>query len=163
MFAIVIVIGLGALTFRQVGHWRDTLTLFTHALKVAPDSYRANLNMAIGHFHKKQYDLCERYLLRAADLNPRSARPWKALGTLYELQGDLPRAVHAFQREIIVAPQAADSADHNNLGYLLGRLGRTDEAAAQFERAIQLDPNNAVAVKNLNQARRLLEAAPQEE
>ena len=44
---------------------------------------------------------------------------------------------------------------HNNLGRLkLGR-GRVDEAQREFEKALELDPNNAAALLNLGMIRRL--------
>ena len=45
---------------------------------------------------------------------------------------------------------------HNNRGVVYAALGRMDEAAIEFERALALDPKLAPAAKNLKKARRML-------
>jgi tetratricopeptide (TPR) repeat protein len=47
---------------------------------------------------------------------------------------------------------AADCAPFNNLGSLLARQGKFDEAAAQFRRALAFDPNSSAAHANLGMA-----------
>ena len=38
----VLIVLLGSLSFQQVGRWRDSTTLFAHALSVNPDNYLAS-------------------------------------------------------------------------------------------------------------------------
>jgi arylsulfatase A-like enzyme/Tfp pilus assembly protein PilF len=59
---------------------------------------------------------------------------------------------HAPDALALVAPLADNNADADTLntyGIALSEAGRAREAAAQFERAIAIDPNNAPAYQNL--------------
>ena len=55
----------------------------------------------------------------------------------------------------------ANSADaHNNLGILLAKRGRSDEAAAHYRKALLIDPSNVQARSNLGLLLRQLPGPP---
>ena len=58
----------------------------------------------------------------------------------------------AYRRAVALNPQAAEP--HYNLGVILGRQGRLDEAASSYERALVLRPDHAEAHNNLGIVRR---------
>jgi superkiller protein 3 len=59
-------------------------------------------------------------------------------------------AAEAHYRKALVGKPTAET--HNGLGYVLARQGRTDEAVAQFRRAIDVDPRFTPAYNNLAEA-----------
>jgi arylsulfatase A-like enzyme/tetratricopeptide (TPR) repeat protein len=61
-------------------------------------------------------------------------------------------AARAEQASVALAPTGATA--HNGLGLIAIDDGRTQDAAAEFERASALDPNNASYLANLGNARR---------
>lgn len=59
----------------------------------------------------------------------------------------LARAYEAAWRAVELAPH--EPSAHVVIGLALGRLGRPDDERRAYERALQLDPQNAMAVNNL--------------
>lgn len=69
------------------------------------------------------------------------------LGESYETDAKYADAADAYQKAVAIKP---DPAYYNNLGNSLARIGKTDEATAAYQQAIQLDPmNTAMYWRNL--------------
>ena len=79
------------------------------------------------------------------DGEPRSALLWQLLGVARARQDKDP--LHALAMAVQCAPE--DAAAHLNLGNALGRLGRLEEAAASYRRALDAAPEFAEAHNNL--------------
>lgn len=71
-------------------------------------------------------------------LNPESARGHWFRGAAAFHQGDIGRAIRAFEHSEVLAPDAVDNLLY--LGYAYVDVGRTDGAKARFARALELDP-----------------------
>ncbi len=72
-------------------------------------------------------------------------------GLVLKRMGRLDDAEAAYR---LALQRGADTVElHNNLGNLLLATDRADEATAHFERALQLQPENATALENLERAR----------
>jgi hypothetical protein len=67
-------------------------------------------------------------------------------------------AVQENQAILTAFPKDVDT--HNRLGKALTELGRYADGRAAYERALELDPNNTIARKNLQRLATLGEAAP---
>jgi tetratricopeptide (TPR) repeat protein len=61
------------------------------------------------------------------------------LGETYETDGKYAEAAADYQKAVMGKP---DPAYYNNLGNCLARIGKTDDATAAYQQAIQLDPTN---------------------
>lgn len=61
------------------------------------------------------------------------------LGEAYEADAKYPEAADSYQKAVALKP---DPAYYNNLGNCLARIGKTDDATAAYQQAIQLDPTN---------------------
>ena len=59
-------------------------------------------------------------------------------GMLLEERGDLANAITAYQSAVRIAPDNADA--HFTLAYAYHRTGQRDQAIAEFEAGLQLDP-----------------------
>ena len=147
--AVAIVVGLGVLTGRQIAVWRDTDTLWSHALAVSP-SARAELN--VGMMLARQgrltdgVDHVEQALLR----NPAFLDAYVGMGTLLTQQGRGKEALEYFAIALRINPRSAEA--HNNLGLALENQGRLGEAIAQYRAALESRPEFAVAAENLERA-----------
>jgi hypothetical protein len=147
--AVVIVVGLGVLTGRQIAVWRDTDTLWSHALAVSP-SARAELN--VGMMLARQgrltdgVDHVEQALLR----NPAFLDAYVGMGTLLTQQGRGKEALEYFAIALRINPRSAEA--HNNLGLALENQGRLGEAIEQYRAALESRPEFAVAAENLERA-----------
>jgi serine/threonine protein kinase/Tfp pilus assembly protein PilF len=89
--------------------------------------------------------------------DPEYARAWAALGGTYGLKGDflgvpdmVNQAIEIERRALSIDPALADA--HMWLGSALLRTGRTDEAIAEIQEALRLDPENGQAYQGLARA-----------
>jgi tetratricopeptide (TPR) repeat protein len=86
---------------------------------------------------------------------------WARMGEAYDLAGRNDEAINAYQQAITAKPD--NPSYYNNLGNILGRTGKIDEARAAYTKSAELDPPNAaMAWRNfgisLYQAGRMVEA-----
>jgi tetratricopeptide (TPR) repeat protein len=86
---------------------------------------------------------------------------WARMGEAYDLAGRNDDAINAYQQAVAAKPDNASY--YNNLGNVLGRSGKIDEARAAYTKSAELDPANAaLAWRNfgisLYQAGRMQEA-----
>ena len=137
-----------ALTWIQVGYWRNSETLFRHALEVTEDNSVANHNLG-SYLMASPGRLSEAfpYLETAVNLDPDSPPAHADLGSALAKAGRFPEAIAQFEAAIHLAPDAP--IPHNNLGSALTETGHMPEAIAEFQTALRLDPNYEEARRNL--------------
>jgi len=66
---------------------------------------------------------------------------WATLGEAYDLAGRNDEAAQAYQQAITAKPD--DPGYYNNLGNVLARAGKIDEAKAAYTKSAELDPTHA--------------------
>jgi tetratricopeptide (TPR) repeat protein len=66
---------------------------------------------------------------------------WEKLGEAYDVAGRNDEAIQAYQQAITV--KADVPGDYNNLGNVLARAGKIEEAKAAYTKSAELDPPNA--------------------
>jgi Flp pilus assembly protein TadD len=72
---------------------------------------------------------------------------WSALGRAQLELGQMETAEENLRQAITL--DGSNAFAHNNLGVLLQRLGKRDEARSEFKTALALNPDLEVARKNL--------------
>jgi tetratricopeptide (TPR) repeat protein len=137
-----------AITWVQVGYWRNSETLFRHALAVTDHNSVANHNLGV-YLMASPERLSEAlpYLETAVRIDPNSAPAHTDLGSALARSGRLSEAIPQFQDAILLAPEAP--IPHNNLGSALTEARRLPEAIAEFQTALRLDPDYDEARRNL--------------
>ena len=129
------------LTENQLGYWRDSESLFTHALAVTKDNATAHLNLGAALETKGETNAAFLQYHEALRLNPQSSETDNNIGKLlYEMKK--PEEALGYCLEAVqLNPKRASL--HNNLGLVFIALGRFDEAMSQFSEAAQLDTGYA--------------------
>ena len=87
----------------------------------------------------------------------RLRRHWTEQAISFATSGRWEEAIAANQSLILIAPTDVDA--HNRLGKGYMELGRYKDARDAYTQAIQLDPNNTIAQKNLHRLASLHEDA----
>ena len=131
------------LTPRQAGYWRDTGTLFAHAVESTKDNYFACT--ALGHYlalHGQRAAAVES-LEQAVTIAPWFAEAQNDLGRVLLDAGRVDDALPHLQQAAALAPD--DPEGHYNLGNALLAKGRVAEALEQFQIHVTLRPGDAVA------------------
>ena len=137
--ALVAVLILGvcvALTENQLRYWRNSETLFTHAVIVA-DSAAARISLGTALRDQGRISEALTQYIRALKLDPDSTLIWSDIGWIFDEEGHFGLAAGYYQEAVKRNPTAADVYD--NYGLVLVKLGRLDEAMGQFSAAARRD------------------------
>jgi tetratricopeptide (TPR) repeat protein len=145
--AIVLCLGLAR---QQLAYWKDSATLFRHALEVTENNFLAHFNLGLVLGQNGQIDEAISQFQEAVRLKPDYAKAHYNLGLAFGLKGQIDEAISQYQEAIRQAPDYADA--YNNLGTAFGRKGQIAEAIGQFQEAIRLKPDFAAARFNLARA-----------
>ncbi|MFZ0432790.1 MAG: tetratricopeptide repeat protein, partial [Candidatus Acidiferrales bacterium] len=117
---------------------------------------RNNLSFGSIFFERGYMDQAEEFFRLALRDDPSSAEALYGLGSIYLRQQKNDAARQSFQRAVGLHASYPGTLPKawNNLGILAARDGQTDEAIGDFERALQIDPANVIALENLGSAYR---------
>ncbi|MBN2448853.1 MAG: tetratricopeptide repeat protein [Lentisphaeria bacterium] len=126
--AAVVVCALAALCSAQVRVWQDSMSLFTHAVRVRPDSHIAHANLGAVLQTRGDLDAALVHYEQALRVCPFLSGVWANAGLAREAKGDLAQAETAFREAVAI------EADHPEatVGLLrvLSRQERPREVAA---------------------------------
>jgi Flp pilus assembly protein TadD len=136
-----------ALTWLQIGYWRDSVSLYQHAIDVTTDNYVARFNLASVLEARGNSAEAVAQLRETVRIRPYFASAHAELGQLLAQQGQPQEALRELLAAVRLRPDSAEA--HFRLGSVLGTLGRTADAAAEFSQTIGLQPGNADAHYNL--------------
>jgi tetratricopeptide (TPR) repeat protein len=142
--AAVVLIGLSALTWIQVGYWRDTPTLWKRAAAVSSDNDVAHLHLGYYYVHRELPETARSHFAEAVRIRPDSAEFQGFLGAVLLSLGKVREASAHLQRAVELDPQIADA--WHNLGMARLRLQEPEAAIACFRKLLDLlasDPSQS--------------------
>lgn len=144
--AISCLLALGALTYRQVGYWHDSGSLWLHTLAFTRDNYVAEENLGAFLSEQGRYDEAAAHFRSALVIRPNGLMANLNLGSYEDRRGNLPAAINHYQR---VADNAGDpgmrATAYGSLGFVYRQMGQTAKAQQCFEESLQSDPNRVRA------------------
>ena len=146
-FVVVTMLSLGLLTWKQSLVWRDTRTLWQHAIAVTPDSSIAYYNLGKTFETAAKVDQAIEFYRRAVTINPSYANAHHSLADMLVRKGLPVEALAHYRKALQIKPDDAET--HNNLGVLLEVQGEIEAALDEFQKAAKIDPNFARAFFNL--------------
>ena len=134
----VLVLACGALTRQQIGFWKDSGTVFAHAIDVTENSFLAR--KALADFYCAQGRLAEAEPLyrQALEMYPAYEGAHLNLAIVLNQTGRDSEAIAEFKTALQLQPD--DASAYNDLGAVLGE-GHLDESIALFQKAIEVNPN----------------------
>jgi len=147
VLAAMVVAASAVATWRQVGYWRDNLTLYRHTLEVTGGNYLIHNNYGVVLAREGRLDEAITQYLEALQVWPRAANAHVNLGDALSQQGKFAEAISHYQRALQIVPDYALALE--NMGKALAALGRDDEAAASYEQTLRFDPSRSGAHLNL--------------
>lgn len=145
--ATAAVIAFAAVTMFQLGHWRDSYSVYAHALRVTGPNVMANMGIAMALTLEPRGEDPLPYYLKALEIDPNHAEAHNNLGNLLRQRGQLKEALQHLGTAVKIRPKYPEA--RQNLANVLADLGRIDEAIRQFRQAVTLDPDLSQAHYNL--------------
>lgn len=131
----------------QVTYWRDSETLWRHALVCTDNNALAESNLAAALFQQGRLDETVEHARKAVGLNADYVEAQNTLGHALYQQGNMDEAAEHLQRAFALKPDFA--AAHNNYGLVLLREQQWEAAREQFQTAVDLQPGMPDAYDNL--------------
>jgi Flp pilus assembly protein TadD len=132
---------------RQVSVWRNSETLFSHALVVTEGNYVAHYNLGNALRRDGRLEDAAAHYEAALELLPSYEEARMNLALIRSTTGDGAEIEALLERTVAASPD--DAKAHANLGVLRARRGQMEEAARLFRRAVELRPGDASILQNL--------------
>jgi protein O-mannosyl-transferase len=158
---VISIVSLGARAFDQTAYWKNSQTLWNHALAVTGENDVAHNNLGFLFLRRGELDKATSEFQTALDIRSRNTQSHYSLGAAL-IQSNLGNALARNQRwdaaidhlqeAIRLRPDYADA--YFNLGSVLFQQGRIDEAIAQWQKALAIRPRDAEAHRNVADALR---------
>ena len=156
---ICVVAVVAVITWRQVGYWHDSVTLFEHSLAAGGDNEYIRGILAATLMEQGRYVEAKPHLEAAIRMAPERANHHKNLA-LVLLQSD---SVEAAREQAVTAATLApgDWHMHDLLARILLRSGNYQSAVDEFKLAAQLGADRGDAASQLNDRAAALAQAKQ--
>lgn len=147
VLGVVLAVTLLYLSSQQIAYWENSESLFRRAEAVTKNNYLAANNLGIFYNSVKRPEESLPLLEKAYRLQPQNAEVMNSLGVAYQLAGNPKQAEQFFRR----AQQQDPGFDkpYVNIGSLLFSQNRLQEAEANFQAAVKINPENFRAMNNL--------------
>jgi tetratricopeptide (TPR) repeat protein len=145
--SLAVLLALAVCTYRQVGHWRDSFTLFRHAIAVTEKNQRAHFNLAHAFAEAGQIDKAAEHYTEAVEIKPGWPDAHHNLAVQLFKLTKLPDAVEHYKKAL--QSEYNRPLTHNSLGVALEIQGRYEQAEKCYCEAIKLQPDYAKAHYNL--------------
>ena len=146
----MVLLGLATCTWWQLGHWKNSVTLFQRSLDLTSGSYVIHNNLGLALAKRGRLDEAMGHYAEALKNNPdlmAVAEVHNNMGIALAKQGRLNEGVVHFSEALKLTPGYAKA--HNNMGIALAKQGRLNEAVFHFSEALKSDPEYAGAHNNL--------------
>ena len=136
-----------SLTWFQAQHWKNSITLFEHALKVTEGNYLAHNNLGMALKEQDKLDEAMAHFRSAIQIKPNYEPAYNNLGFVLTLQGKTEEGILFYLKALEIKPDNVDV--RFNLGEALVRMGRVEEAIVEYREALKLKPESSVIHNNL--------------
>jgi tetratricopeptide (TPR) repeat protein len=147
VFSLILLLVLGALTWRQTCYYSDIETLWKMTIARNPACLMAHNNLGLFLEEKGQLDKAINHFQEGIRLNPNVALTYNNRGVVYIKLGKYQLAIEDFTEAIRLEPNYA-GAYFNNRGGVYDKLGQYQLAVEDFTEAIRLEPNFALTYNN---------------
>ena len=143
----------------QADCWRNSESLWTHALACTKQNSVAHINLGLVLLQNGQPEKAIAQFREALRIDPTYSETHNSLGSALLQSGQAEEAIARFREALRINP--AYSEARYNLGNALLRSGHIGEAIARFREVLRIDPADSEAHFNLGNA--LLRNAQTEE
>ncbi len=131
----------------HTSYWRDSETLFKHALAVTTNNDVAENNLGIVFLQKGQLDEAISLLKSAVDLRPDNSPAHENLAKALLQKGQVADALVHYRKLLELQPDNMEV--HNIVGTVLVQQGQIREGVEEWQKVLEIQPDNGNALNNL--------------
>lgn len=146
-FTVALMMILAVKTWNQTAYWKNSITLFGHAIELNGNNLIARNNIGKSLIAKGQTGQAVEHYRVALDIHPNYVSAHKNLGAALAMQGNTDEGITYLLGALRLDPSLADA--HYNLGKIYAEQGRLEEAIQHYVKAIDSDPEHFEAHNNL--------------
>ena len=131
----------------ETRYWRDSETLFKHALAVTTNNDVAENNLGIVYLRQGHLDEAISLLQAAVDLRPDNSPAQENLAKALLQKGKVTDALIHYRKLLELQPDNIEV--HNIVGTVLIQQGRIREGVEEWQKVLEIQPDNGNAMSNL--------------
>jgi len=147
VLAAIVLSAMAVSTWRQVGYWRNSYALFSHATKVTKNNYVAHHGLGTALYQQRRYKDAISHYKQTLKINPDHANAPGNMGlTLLQL-AQYDEAARRFREALRHHGELHEC--HLGLGIVLQKKGRLDQAVQHFKESLRIKPDYARSRKQL--------------
>jgi len=105
---VISIVSLGVLTSRQARIWRDTASLWRHAVRATPECMVCQVNLGYELLNTSAPEAALSQFERALALHPGRAATYRSLGLALEALGRRDEAISAYRKGLTLDPRDLD-------------------------------------------------------
>ncbi len=147
VISVGVMVVLSAFTRAQTQYWHDSISLFSHALRVTKNNYVAHLNLAVALESRGDYESARYHYEQALRLQPDWVHALYNYAVLHGRLGNKRSAMALYRKVVRIQPDHALA--HYNIGVMYDEEGNIEAAIREYRKAIQYAPAFAPAHVNL--------------
>ena len=141
---------LAVITWKQLGHWANSMTLFQHSLRVVSNNYVGHNGLARVFETQGKTAEAISHFEEALRIKPGFRDGRYNLARILAAQGKHNKAIRLYSEVLEKRPGFVRA--RINLANILAEQGRIDEAISHYNQALQVKGGNANAHYNLGNA-----------
>ena len=131
-----------SVAYLQIHYWRNSYTLFSHAIQVTHRNAIAEGNLGEALSEMGKPDLALPHFKAALEFAPEFSTAHYNVAVLLQGQNQLEQAKREYELALTYDADATEAAQsHSNLGFVLMQLNRPHEAIEQFTAALKINPD----------------------
>ena len=133
--------------YERMGQYQRAIEVYQHAIAAKVRTDRVYARMGVDYLHLQQFEKAINAMEQAHRLNPNDLNNLLNLGMAYLQLGRLKESEQSFRD--ITAQNDRFSAAYNGLGLVAVQRGDAETARRQFEKAIEVNPNEVKSLLDL--------------
>src|SRR5436190_848033 len=145
--AILVIVALTCCAWVQTSYWRDSETLFRHALAVTTNNDVAENNLGIVFLGQGKLDEAISLLQSAVDLRPDNSPAHENLAKALLQKGQVTDALIHYRKLLELEPNNIEV--HNIVGTVLIQQRQVKEGVEEWQKVLAIQPDNGNAMSNL--------------
>ncbi|MBW1799851.1 MAG: tetratricopeptide repeat protein [Deltaproteobacteria bacterium] len=127
-------------SYMELGHWKNSVTLFNRAINVTAHNYIMHNSLGIAYTEQKRLDEAITHFQHALTIHPEYAEAHTNMGIAWARKGNLVKAMAHYEEALKIKPDLPFA--HRNMGLVLADLGRFKEALKHFRAVQKINPDD---------------------